>query len=163
MVLSIKFPKHWDNIRLTNVLLLWGGPKSCSLLCFACIKAISDEPIAFVGSPKVMSPIMFYMHWGNIRLTQCFGGIAHIHVFPCALHALGQYQPNDLLLWGRPNSCYLFCSTHAGATSDWRIASVGLPEVSFPIVFQKHWGNIRLTNSIASVGSGDFIFLSCFT
>jgi hypothetical protein len=72
-----------------------------------------------------MFPIVFYAHWGNIRLTSCFCGIARIdgcyydgidrsHVFYCVLLALGQYQISELLLRDRPNSCSPWGFTRIG-------------------------------------------------
>jgi len=66
-----------------------------------------------MGVPEVMLAIMFHTHWGNIRLTCCFRGVAPGHAFCCALHALWQYQSNELLLWDRPNLCDLYHVFHA--------------------------------------------------
>ena len=56
--------------------------------------------------------MVFYTHWGNIRLTSCFCGIAHIDALYRVLHACRQYQANVLLLWDRAKSCFLLCFTH---------------------------------------------------
>ena len=41
------------------------------------------------------------------NLTNCVCAIAQIHACHCVLHALGQHQANELLLWDRPNACSL--------------------------------------------------------
>jgi hypothetical protein len=88
---SIVFYTHWGNIRLTN---------------------------CFCGIAEIHVSIVFYTHWGNIRLMSCFCGIARIHVFYYVLHALGQHQNNEMLLWNRPNSCFLLCFYSIGAIPD---------------------------------------------
>ena len=81
-----------------------------------------------MGSPGFMSSLAFYKHWGNIRLTSCFCGIARLDALYCVLHALGQHQTNVLLPWDRPKSCFLWCFTFVKAISDQRIAFVVSPE-----------------------------------
>ena len=78
-----------------------------------------------MGVPTFMVSIVFYTHWGNIRLTNCFCGGAHVHFLYCVLHALRQYQANELRLLDFPDPCLvLFCT---------------------------HWGNIRLTNCFCGI------------
>ena len=126
-----------------TVLLLWDGPKLCFLYCFnafrqdqtnalplwerlisclycvfICVGATWGSRNAFVASPRFMSSIVFHTHWGNIRLTSCFCGIARIDCLFNVLHALGQYQTNVLLPWDRPKSCFLLCFTIIEAISD---------------------------------------------
>jgi hypothetical protein len=78
-----------------------GSPRFMFLLCFTRIGAISD------------------------LLMSCFCGIARIHVFYYVLHALGQHQNNELLLWD--------------------------PRFMFSIVFSTHSGNIRLTSCFCGI------------
>jgi len=51
-----------------------------------------------------MLTMVFYIHYGNVRLTNCFCGIARTRAFHCVLHALGQYQTSGVLLWDHPDS-----------------------------------------------------------
>jgi hypothetical protein len=47
------------------------------------------------------------MYYGTIRLTNCFCGIARIYTSYRVLHALGQYQINEVPLWDGLDSCFL--------------------------------------------------------
>ena len=38
------------------------------------------------------------------KLTYCFCAVAQIPACHCVLHALGQYETNELLLWDRPHA-----------------------------------------------------------
>ena len=64
-----------------------------------------------------------------------FVGSPDFMLFNLCLHAFGQYQTNEVILWDRPDSCLLLCFTRVGAISAQRAASVGSPEVMFSIVF----------------------------
>ena len=71
--------------------------------------------MASVGSSGCVFCVVFYTGWGNIRLRGCFRGIDQMHGLYGVLHALGQCQINELLLWGRPNitfcmKSYMQCS-----------------------------------------------------
>ena len=81
-----------------------------------------------------MPPIVFCTRWGNIRLMCCFRGIARSHVFKCVLHALRQYQTNELLLWYRPN-------------------------LVLSIVCYMHWGNIKLAECFCGIAQIHFLML----
>jgi len=52
----------------------------------------------------------------------------------CAVHALRQYQANELLLWERPDVCVLYCFTQIKAIP----GSVGSPRCMFCIMFCMH-------------------------
>ena len=124
-------------------LLLWDRANSCFLWSFACIEAISDERVTFLGSLGLMLCIVFYTRWGNLRLTCCFCGIPRSHALYCVLRAsrqdqtnelplwerllscspsflytLVQHQTSEVLLWDRPDSCFLLCFTRIGGISD---------------------------------------------
>ena len=62
------------------------------------------------------------------------------------LRALRQCQANELLLWDRPDACFVFCFTRIEAISSQGVAFVGSPRYMLRIVFYTQWGNIRLTN-----------------
>jgi len=104
----------------SNEVVLWARPNSCLLLSFTSIGAISEQRVTFVGSLGLMPSAVFYTHWGNLRLTCCFCGIARTHGRYAVSHAPGQHQINELLPWNHPSSCSL--------------------------VISMHWGSIRLTN-----------------
>ena len=67
-----------------------------------------------MGSLGLAPSSVFETYWGNLRLTCCFCGIAGRLVVYCVVHALCQYQTNELLLWDRPDSCFLWCFTCLG-------------------------------------------------
>ena len=100
-----------------------------------------------MGSPEFMLSILFYTRWGNIRLANCFCGIARSLVPYCVSKALGQYQTNEFNCFcgvGRFHFSivfYLNCGSIRPKT-----ASVGLPKFMSPLSFSTHRGNIRLKN-----------------
>ena len=65
-----------------------------------------------------------------------------MHVLYCAVHALRQYQANELLLWERPDVCVLYCFTQIEAIP----GSVGSPRCMFLTMCCMHWAIISLTN-----------------
>ena len=91
-------------------------------------------------------------------------------------HALRQSQANEMLLWNRPDVCFVLRFTRVEAISGQRMASVGsarcmlriafymlgqhhasellmwdLPNTSFVLMFTAPMGNIRLTNCLCGM------------
>ena len=60
-------------------------------------------------------------------LSNCFGGIAQIHISYCVVHALRQREVDKLLVWDRPGACLAMCVTRIEGMSGRRIASVVAP------------------------------------
>ena len=87
---------------------------------------VSSEPI---------SSFEFYTHWGNIRLTDCFRGIARLNVFYCVSHALGQHPTNELLLCYHPNSISLLRFTCFGSIPGYRLTPLECPSGTLPLRF----------------------------
>ena len=78
-------------------------------------------------SPEPISSFVFYTHWGKIRLTDCFRGIARLNVFYCVSHALGQHPTNELLLWYHPNSTSILRFTCFGSIPGYRLTPLECP------------------------------------
>jgi len=89
----------------------------------------------FFGIAHTNVGYCFYMLLGSSRLTSCFCGTARIRVASHRLHALGQCQNSESLLWGRPNPCLLLCFTYIEAVSGQRLASAGSSECMFLLRF----------------------------
>jgi hypothetical protein len=115
--------------------------------------------------------ILFDTQWKNIRLTNFFCGIARLHVFyirfTCIramsdqriVDALGQHQINELLLWGRPNSCFLPTWHAPGQCKTNEVLLWDRPSSCFPSGFTlTHWGNIRLTNGSWGLARSIFFY-----
>jgi hypothetical protein len=129
----------------SNELLLWDRPNFCFLMSFTCIGAISEQRVTFVGSLGLMPPGVFYTHWGNLRLTCCFCGIARTHGRYAFSHAPGQHQINELLQWDRPSSCFVLSFTCIGQHQADELLLLDRPNslMLTPAIYM-HWGNIRL-------------------
>ena len=67
------------------------------------------------GSVWFHALYLLYIRWCNIRLTRRFCGIAQSRVFSCVLSALRQYQTTESFLWDRPNDSVhaFYCLLHA--------------------------------------------------
>ena len=87
-----------------------------------------------------MFSIVFYTSCWSVRLTSCCCRIARIHVSYCVLHALEEYQGNELLLKDCLNLSFLLHFTCIRATAGQRIALVGSLEFAFSIAFCTHQG-----------------------
>jgi len=74
------------------------------------------------------------------------------------LRALRQRQANELLLWDRPDACFVFCFTRIEAISSQGIAFVGSPRHMLRIVFYRQWGNIRLTNCSCGIAQMHILY-----
>jgi len=97
-------------IEVVSEVLLRGRPDACFVLHCVSTEAI----LVFAGSPRCVFRIVFYKRLGNVRLTNCFCGIAQMRVGYCVLHTLKQYQADDLLLWERPDVCFASLEAMSG-------------------------------------------------
>ena len=111
-MVSIMFHTHWGNIRL---LVPFHGIAQIDVSTAFCMRWGNLITGCFCGIAQIYLPIVFYMRCSNIRSTHGFCGIARMRVSYCVLHALGQYQAKGLLLWDRPDACFVLCFKRLGA------------------------------------------------
>ena len=161
---------HHQSIKL----LLRDHPDVCVVQCFTRTEAMSAWRFAFVGSPRCMFCIVFYMQSGNVRPTNCFCGIAQMNALCFALHVWGQCQANGMLLcdcpdacfalcftrveaiseliqWDRPDACFVLLCVSTEAISCYRIVFAESPRYIIRIVVSTHLGKGRLTNCLCGI------------
>jgi len=122
------FALSWYACRqsLVHEMLLWYRPAACAVLCFTALKQCQANELLLLVHSRCMSCVVLCTHWGNVRLTKCFCGIAQMyvsyavctnwindvfcriaqmHVLYCVLHELSHHQANELLLRDHPDAC----------------------------------------------------------
>ena len=166
---------YWVDMRVGKVLFtkcFCGIAQLRALYCaLHALKQCQANELLLLFHSSCMFCIVLCTCWGNLRLSNCFCGLAQLYVCYVVSHKLKQY----LALWDWPDACFVlcfsciepsisltncycgtaqnppdvsvvWCFTQTEAMSAWRFAFVGSLRCMFRIEFYTQWGNVRPTN-----------------